>query len=540
MVFGVKKQILLVGNDGVQLYVTKGKRTSLYHDFSDAGGSLSSELRKAFKSIGKPLLILFDVVEQQYRKETIPDVGIFDKKRVIQRKLTMAFPQQQMRAYFQLKKSPRDGDAIIALFAGLAPNLSVTQIMDAVLGSEVPLIGAGLLPVESASLVTKLKTALHKKYKTANAGRWGVLMTYHKTGGLRQIVIKDDEMALTRLTPLAVSPDNATALADEMQREFSATQTYLSRFGFLPSDGLDLMIVGSEPLCQKISEHDMTVTRLYAMTPVEAEKLAGIQLGRTRGEVTNYVDILHAAWGGVQRKPVMPLTAPLLDKLIKARDTASLLSVIFFFGLAYVGWQAFDLYTKNNELQTEIVDIKSERVALQTEYDELSKKLNTLRYPPEQTKLGLDIYDEFSMRGLHVEPVVEKIIASVDKSEMKVKNLSLESTANTSILEYLKQVASGAAPSTDPNAQHAQMTVMFEVEFKKDTPVETAARMTNVLADKLRGQFPGRNIIVEKMVGNLALDQTMQGISEQIAQNIVEGRLVKQETSTLKITGVAE
>ncbi len=129
MVFGVKKQILLVGNDGVQLYVTRGKRTSLYHDFSDAGGSLSSDLRKAFKSIGKPLLILFDVVEQQYRKETIPDVGLFDKKRVIQRKLTMAFPQQQMRAYVQLKKSPRDGDAMVALFAGLAPNLSVTQIL---------------------------------------------------------------------------------------------------------------------------------------------------------------------------------------------------------------------------------------------------------------------------------------------------------------------------------------------------------------------------------------------------------------------------
>jgi hypothetical protein len=123
---------------------------------------------------------------------------------------------------------------------------------------------------------------------------------------------------------------------------------------------------------------------------------------------------------------------------------------------------------------------------------------------------------------------------------LRIKNISDRFNASTSIIEYLKRVASGAAPSTDPNMQHAQMTVTFEIEFKKDTPVETAARMTNALADKLRGLFPGRNIAVEKMVGNLALDQTMQGISEQIAQNIVEGRLVKQETSTLKITGVAE
>ena len=109
-----KKQILVVGNDGVHLYVTSGKRTHLYEDFSDAGGNLSSGLRAAFKKLNMPLILLFDVVEQQYRKETIPQVSFLDRKKVIQRKLMMSFPQQQMRAFLPSKQQPKTGDSMVA------------------------------------------------------------------------------------------------------------------------------------------------------------------------------------------------------------------------------------------------------------------------------------------------------------------------------------------------------------------------------------------------------------------------------------------
>jgi hypothetical protein len=200
----------------------------------------------AFKSIGKPLMILFDVVEQQYRKETIPDVGLLDKKRVIQRKLMMAFPQQQMRAYFQLKKTARDGEGIVALFAGLAPNLSVTQIMDAVLGSEVPLLGAGLLPVESASAGDEAESRRCTRNTRRRTPAAGASDDVSQDGRLAPDRCQGWRDGIDAPDAAGRQPGQCAALADEMQREFNATQTYLSRFGFLPSDGLDLIIVSSE------------------------------------------------------------------------------------------------------------------------------------------------------------------------------------------------------------------------------------------------------------------------------------------------------
>lgn len=534
-----KKQILVVGNDGVQLYVTNGKRTSLYEDFSDAGGNLSSGLRAAFKKINAPLILLFDVVEQQYRKETIPQVSFIDRKKIILRKLMMAFPQQQMRAFLPSKQKPRAGDSMIALFAALSPNLTATQIMDAMLGSEVIVMGCALLPVESTSLILKIQTAINKKFKTARTSRWAVLMTYHQTGGMRQIVTKDGELALTRLTPLAIDPHNADELAEEMQREFNATLTYLARFGYEVSEGLDLIIIGAEELCQKFAQHRLPVSNLRALTLREAGKYAGFSV-LVDSRATVFGDVLHAGWMGVQRKIVMPLSAQLMDKVIKARQMAQLVMFALIICLAYGGWQMFDLQTRNMDLQKETVDIKSRRVVLQTEYDALSKKLNTLKYPPEQTKLGLDIYDEFDKRGLHVEPILRKITAAIDKSAMMMKEIYVDSNASTSISEYITRAAGGTNPTVDPAAEKAQMTIAFEVGFADNTPVEKAAMLTSDLAETLRAAFPGRQVTVDKMVGNLAIDKTVQGISEQVAANKVDGRLVKEDTSTIKITGIAE
>ncbi len=537
-----KKQVLVIGNDGVQLYITRGKRTSLYEDYSDAGASLSANLRRAFQEINAPLILLFDVVEQQYRKETIPQVSVLDRKRVILRKLMMAFPQQQMRAFLPSKQPPKAGDSMIALFAGLAPNLSFIQIMDAVLDSEVPVMGCGLLPVESTTLITKLQAAIAKKTKAKpNSGsRWAVLMTYHKTGGLRQIVTKDGELALTRLTPLAIDPHDAGALTEEMQRELNATLTYLSRFGYETGDGLDLFVIGSSALCNSFAQIRLPMRNVYAYTPKEIGNWINIRLDIDE-KMSVFADIVHAGWVGTQRKILMPLSTPLMDKIVKARDLAQLAMFVLLIGLGYGVWQTLDLQTRNMALQSEIVDIKSKRVMLQTEYDTLAKKLNTLKYPPEQTKLALDIYDEFGKRGLQLEPIIKKITQAIDKHAMILKKFEVKSTASASIADYLARIVNGTQSSIlDPAQEKAQMTITFEIGYTEDAPIESAAVLTNQLVEQLRTLFPGRTVVIDKMVGNLALDKTVQGVSEQIAANKVEGRLVKEDTSSITITGIAE
>jgi hypothetical protein len=573
-----KKQVLVVGNDGVQLYITDGKRTSLYEDFSDAGGDLSTRLRTAFKEVRAPLTILFDVVEQQYRKETIPKVSFIDKKKVVTRKLMMAFPQQQMRAFLPSKQKPKPGDGMVALFAALAPNLTIVQIMDAVLGSEVSVTGTGLLPVESTTMMVKLQEALHKQAKTANKSRWSVLITHHKTGGLRQIVTKDGELALTRLTPLAIDPKDTHALADEVSREFAATLTYLSRFGFAANDGLDVMLLSSDSLCDRVRQQSLPVTSLYAMTPSQAGRLIGIEpIVDKEHEV--YGDVMHAAWVGVQRSLLMPLSAPLLDKIVQARQAAQLSLFILCVAILYMGYQSVELFLSNQQANSAIVELKSQRVSLQSQYDTISKRINTLRYPPEQTQMTLDVYELFSKKGLHEKPLIEKMVSVIDKSKLILKKIDVKSNTNESVQNILTKLANGEIPSPSamfndaqqaiqninipndlsdltgsdpaaiatepapivpPDPDATRMDIAIEIGFVPNTSIEEAARQTNALADSLRAAFANSTVTIDKIVGNLSIEQTVQGISEQVSANTVAGRLVNEETSTLTLTGVSE
>lgn len=532
--FGAKKQILLVGNDGVQLYVTQGKRVSLHTDFS-ASTSLSSDLRKAFKEIGAPLTIAFDVVEQQYRRETLPKVGFMDKSKVIKRKLLMAFPQQQLRAFMPLAQKARD-EGIVALFVGLAFNLTITQIMDAVLGSEVTINGAVLLPMESTTLVKKLSEEAHKRSRVGNNTRWTVLITHHKTGGLRQIVIKDGELALTRMTPLVVDPANTQGMAEEITREFSATQTYLSRFGYIPNDGLDLILVTSKDVCDIFRDYRLQVTNFYAMTVQEAGQMVGIS-PFMRGGDHGYGEILHAGWIGVQRKLLMPLSGDLLDKIKKTRQMAQMMILVAFLAFCYVGWQSFNLQADNINLTQEIVDQKSRRIALQVEHDNLSKQLNTLKYEPEQVRMVLDVYNQYSNKGVNIEPTLKGIIQQLNRDKLLIKAISFEEDKGTTEI-----VDPSMLPPPDPNAPppKPRVTIKITLSFMPNTGVEEGARLTNEFADKLRTRFPNRLITIDEMVGNLAVDKTVQGISEQVAQGRVEGRLIKEETSVLTFKGEIE
>lgn len=535
--FGAKKQVLIVGNDSVQLYVVKGKKVSLYRDYAEAGGSLSTELAKAFRANKAPLIILYDVVEQQYRKETIPKVGFLDKNKVIKRKLQMAFPQQQMVAYLPLKQKPRENEGLIALFAGLATNLTITQVMDAVISSEVALQGAGLLPLESAALVLKMTEEVHKRAKTPNNSRWSVLMTHHKTGGLRQIIVKDGELALTRLTPLALDTLQSGGLAEEMVREFNATLTYLSRFGYIPNDGLDLIVVAAPDIIQKFRGYNLPVSGLYALSVVEAAKLIGIE-AKLSNMPDDFAEVIHAGWNGMQRKLAVPLTAPTMDKVKNTRQFAQMAIFALVLGIGYMGWKNATLYMDMESIKNSITEENSRIAALQHQHDVLAKKLLRFTHDPEIVRTSLDTYDQYAKEHIDLEPTFNAIIALVKRDKMHIREISVvQQIEEASIFDEF------AVPEVPPEGAHPEkpkIVVNITLGFPSQANVEDSARLTNEFADALRNRFTGREVTVSEMIGNLSIDKTVQGVSEQIAPDMITGHETKEDTSIIVLKGAIE
>ena len=98
------RQVLLMGDDGVVLYAVEKKKAirviALYWDADDFDQKLISALKSGYSG---EIVILYDAVEQHYRKDRIPPVGALDKRKVINRKLNLAFPNFSIKSALELK-----------------------------------------------------------------------------------------------------------------------------------------------------------------------------------------------------------------------------------------------------------------------------------------------------------------------------------------------------------------------------------------------------------------------------------------------------
>lgn len=558
-----KKQILVVGNDELHLYVMSGKTVSLYEEFSSYSETLDRELTVALKAVNAPLVILFDLVEQQYRKETLPQVNFLDKAKVIQRKLQMAFPQQKMRSHVLMKQRPGE-TTLTALFAAISDSNLIDMIVRAIMDSAVGVVGAGLLPLEATGLITKLIQEAHKRAQTPDDTRWSVLMTYHKTGGLRQVVIRDGELALTRMTPIPVSDANSAQIADEMVREFNATLTYLSRFGYVPSDGLDLMVVSSQDVCQRMRQYGLAVTHLYPVTVSEAGQMAHLGIN-VIDHNSPYADVLHAAWAVQEKKLAVPLVSPILERIKMARQIAKLATIILVFASLYVAYQCAILQMDNVGKQDGVGQLRAKNQELKREVDELSATLNTLKYDPEKTSVMLSVYDEHTKQDLSLDATLNLLMAQVNRHEYHISEITIEENVQGQDVEALQQAAIQAITqqrqqeaamkqpklpdgSIDPDAPQIEIvppeakqvvTVRADLRFNEEMSVEQAARATYEFIEKLEVSFPGRDIILDEIVGNLSEDKTVEGRAEDASGDSAQSSK-KDLVSKFTIRGMLE
>src|SRR5262249_42366662 len=138
-------------------------------------------------------------------------------------------------------KSTKEQDDVY-IFSAVPESRQLTQTVGAVQAALTQIAGFGLLPVEASDMVKALYAKVQQRKQSA---QWVVLIGQHRHGGLRQIVIKNGDLALTRMSPVMESDQDAHAWAGEVQQEFSATMSYLTRFGFQQEDGLHIILIAN-------------------------------------------------------------------------------------------------------------------------------------------------------------------------------------------------------------------------------------------------------------------------------------------------------
>ncbi|GJL84509.1 MAG: hypothetical protein DHS20C02_02840 [Micavibrio sp.] len=400
--FTPARTVLLIADEALCIYSTSYKGVRLVETVPWTAENFEKNVATILsKDCGnKPVLIINDMVEQHYRKERIPAVGAMDRASVLQRKLVVAFPNYPIRAALPLKektaKTDKGGAASIYIFAAVPNSEPFAKTMGTTRASLVPIAGFGLLPVESSDMVKALAAKISRREKKKSV--WAVFIGQHQNGGLRQIVTRNGEVALTRMTPIVDKDSDPEQWVGEVNQEFKATMSYLSRFGYAEEDGLDVIAI-TNPATGELLENTIdTPCNFKALTVVEAAQLLGIPLGRQ--DDLRHADILHVAWVGRKRSMLLPMKAREIDAVSRPRQMAVAASAVLILAAGFLGYQMLDQYQDMSVIHGDLDEANQRKAQLDVQYQIEVKRKEDLGFDVRLVQSSLMVYDELEKKNI--------------------------------------------------------------------------------------------------------------------------------------------
>ena len=394
--FTPARTVLMISDDALFIYSISGKGIKMVEAIPWSAENFEQNVALIISKEcgGKPVLILNDMVEQHYRKEKIPKVGALDKQNVVKRKLQVSFPNYPVRAALPLKEKIKKTDSSLGagvyIFAAVPASEAFNKTMAAATRSLVSIAGFCLLPVESSDMIKRLSDKIVPK--TERHAKWSVFIGQHQGGELRQIVTKDGELALTRMTPIVDNDNDRLLWANEVHQEFQATMSYLSRFGFNPNDGLNVFLI-ADPACGDIVsglvEDDCN---FYSVTNEEAAK--HLKLPAISCDTSFHADMLHVGWIGKKSRFILPMKAKQIDTVSKPRQVASLASVLLLIGAALLGYQLVNYTDKLEEVRSDIDGAERRHALLKFQLDKEIKRKKDLGFDIQLIQVALSVHDQ--------------------------------------------------------------------------------------------------------------------------------------------------
>jgi len=491
--------ILILGDEGLQIFNVGRLNVkfidTLPWDTVDFEASVSSILVKKCKR--RPVIILNDMVEQHYRKERIPNVSILDRANILKRRLGVAFPNYRVRAALKLKdsKSINDGGkGNPYLFAAIPNSEPFGKTMEAVRQSMAPIVGFYLLPVEASAMVKALSTKLVKGRQKST---WTIFMGQHQGGGLRQIVTRQGELALTRLTPIVDTDVEPELWSKEVAGELTATMSYLARFGYKETDGLDIVIIANKVAKTSLEAFVNVECNLTVMTSQEAAGALGVRLGVQ--EDLRYADPLYAGYLGNKNKFLLPMQSPTIDRLTKPRRVASYIMIGLLVGCSYFGFNVFQDWRKYIELKDNLLVSVQQNSALKEEYQRELRKKKELGFDFTYVNNSIEIFRSLEASKIKPLPVMREIARALGP-DLHLDNIVMK----------LDQVEVQVSPNDygyDPTAERVfkpYLNTIMTISFPNTVDPNVGVEKVNGLKDNLQKNLPDYEVEILKQVADLS------------------------------------
>ncbi len=510
----MSRSVLLMGDDALYVYNVTGRGAKLVdtvpwaaEDFAEV---VSTLIRR--ECGGKPVLILNDMTDQNFKNgQRLPKVGPMDRGNVLQRRLTVAFPNNPIRGAIAIKEAtagepgmrPKMVAGGLYLFVGVPMSEPVAKTFDAVKRSMAPISGFVLLPVEATDMVNALAAASAEKGR--GPAEWTIFIGQHQNGSLRQVITRNGQLALTRMTSVGDSDVNPTAWAEEVAQEFRATVSYLSRYGYSAEDGTDIIVITGSDAGTALEKRIGIPCNYTNFTAQEAARELGMSLGFQDDD--RYADALHAAWAGRKSKFLMPLQAQDLANIHKPRQAVAAVMGGMVLGAGYL---AYMLLSQGNSListKSELSQSKKTLREVTAVYDSETARMQSLGFDVKLVQGSINTYQGFENDGMHTLAQLKKIREAMG-NELRLDALRLTRVPPAPVVQ-------GAEPKYDENGKEIKprpgMEAILQLSFPPTVAPEIGAREVEDLERRLKAAFPGYAVAIEKQVEGMDYDENFTG-----------------------------
>lgn len=522
--------VLLIGDEALAVYDVTPRRTRLVQSIPWQDGDLEDIVAGLIRKDcnGKPVLVLNDMTDQHFKGgQRLPKVGPFDKASVLQRRLQVAFPSYPIRGGLQIKDGGGKKTAAsgVYLFAAVPMSDAVARTIDAVRKSMAPVAGFCLLPTESADMAKKLADVLGKQHR--RKAQWSVLIGQHRSGGLRQVIVRNGQLAMTRMTPIVSKDAEYKTWAQEVLQEFKATISYLSRFGYSAEDGTELIVLAGKEYGEALYERLDVPCEFSCMTTSEAARMLGFSLGVQ--EDMRSADALHAAWAGRKTRFLLPLDAPDLERIHRPRQVATMAIVLLLLSVSGGGWHLLDqtqkLFSAKDDLQMQKSVKERLDQELQAELDRMAK----LGYDVRLIGGSIAAFQYYENREMKPVRLVEKIGEALGP-ELRLDMIEVSYVSNE-LPEKDKVSYYGASRQEE---EKPEVDAFLYLSFPPTIEPEEGFSEVRALKRRLESVMPEYTIIIEKQIAERVY---VEGVSGEASTVVEKGERTEDYTAKIRLKG---
>ena len=494
--------ILSIGDDNVILtHFANGSLKNAW--MGDPDPELAhEEFGEAFATDKRAdLMVLLDTLDQTYQQDELPKVGLMDRRKILNRHMMVEFSGQNIRGAKLVKENP--DKTLTYQFVSIPVEGRVLEWVTFVGSLPNELIGLSAIATEGSSLAAHLVPEDLDPIEEGN--HWRHIIGVNVTGGFRQIVEKNGSLGFTRLTQAPPEGTDPAEFADNINRDFKATVTYIKRLGYVAGDTLDLIILTSQEIKEKLAGLEWGDARsVTVLTPHEAAQR--VEIESIGSEDQSFCDVLYAAWLAKKGTPELKLTrAAIGDPKEDLRDL-SFLAAPYAAGLAMFGLFAFLMWNvfQEDAASKENGDLQLAVSRAQSEQSRALQDVSGLPYDAERMRTIFQIVDSLEGGRVSISADLLTIFEALDGEAV--------------ILEYLF--------GADEPSRSAPLEPLYsiDVRMKLDELIRTADEALEV----------SRNIeqrLIDGFGEGYQVEMTLEPVGAQ-AEEEFAGGLFGTDTST--------